>query len=69
VRSAVYGAAEASERREVHRVRAHTTDPTLDPDRRAWHRAHAASVPDDEVAGELQRRVNGLPRMSPRCLG
>jgi hypothetical protein len=51
--SRIYGAAEASERREVHRVRAHTTDPTLDPDRRAWHRARDIR-PDEEVAGELE---------------
>jgi DNA-binding CsgD family transcriptional regulator len=53
VRSAVYGAAPAAARRAVHAALAAATDPDTDPDRRAWHRAHAATAPDEAVAAEL----------------
>src|SRR3954469_14595777 len=58
VRSAAYRSASDLDRRDVHRALADATDPEHDPDRRAWHRAHAAAGPDETVADELQRSAS-----------
>jgi DNA-binding CsgD family transcriptional regulator len=67
VRSAAYAAGSADERRAVHLALAAATDAQLDPERRVWHLAAAATEPDEDVATDLERSADlaqargGLP--------
>ncbi len=53
VRSVIYSSALSAQRQAVHGALAQATDRALDPDRRIWHLAEAASGPDENIAAEL----------------
>jgi DNA-binding CsgD family transcriptional regulator len=66
VRSAIYRSAPVADRQAVHAALADVTDPEHDPDRRAWHRAHATFGPDEAAAADLERSANrALTRGGP----
>lgn len=61
LRSWVYHSMSPAERRVAHGALAEATDPGTDPDRRAWHRAHAVQAPDDAAVEDLAAQA-GLAR-------
>lgn len=62
VRSAVYQAASAVARHEVHRALARVVGEAGDPDQRAWHLAAATLVPDEIVVRELDETAERARR-------
>ncbi|MCH6166269.1 helix-turn-helix transcriptional regulator [Pseudonocardia alaniniphila] len=55
VRAAIYNAATPQERQDVHRALAEATDPEVEPDHRAWHKAQSAPGPDEDIAADLEQ--------------
>ena len=53
-RSAAYAAGSGADRRAAHAALAAATDPSVDPERRVWHLAIAATGPDETLAVELE---------------
>jgi len=67
IRSAVMQLAASSDQRRAHRALAtHFAD---DPERRAWHLAHAVVVPDEEVADQLTRLARRIMRRGDAAEG
>ncbi|HWN31663.1 MAG TPA: AAA family ATPase [Pseudonocardia sp.] len=60
MRSAIPQAADATARQAAHRALAEVL--AGQPDRRAWHRAAAASGPDEGIAGELELAADRAER-------
>ena len=62
VRSAIYSGSPTAEKRRVHQALAEVTSADHMPERRAWHRAAAATCVDEEVAAELERAATLVGR-------
>jgi len=58
VRSAAYRWASLDDKRQAHGALAEIIDPDTDAERRAWHRAHSVSGPNEDVAAELERSAD-----------
>ena len=59
VRSAAYRSASVQTRQELHGALAEVTDPAVDPDRRAWHRAQAAPAQMRKLPPSLSSAQGG----------
>jgi DNA-binding CsgD family transcriptional regulator len=55
VRSAAYTAGSPDDRRAAHAALADATDTEVEPERRVWHLASAATGPDEAIAAELEQ--------------
>lgn len=64
LRSMVYAAASAAERRGAHAALAECCDPVQDLDRHAWHLGQAAAGFDEDTAGRLETAARGVARHS-----
>jgi DNA-binding CsgD family transcriptional regulator/tetratricopeptide (TPR) repeat protein len=62
IRSAIYAGAEPAARRAAHRAWAAVAAADGDVDQAVWHRAAAATGPDEAVAAELDRSAQRIER-------